>query len=143
VDPVTMIAAWGVSYLFGLYVVAGLLTAVFPRLDGSRAATGILGALGPIGLAVIVWIGLHGSLPGTGHQMWPWAGFIVRLIAWPVSLGLLMGGVAGMTAYRQVSKVWAAGEGASALIILYPAAFGCLGGVLLGMVVAIVQTVRT
>jgi hypothetical protein len=132
---------WGLVYTAALWCVFGILSAMDIRLD-KRYTSSAEGPLLPMaffgGLAVIGWYGFHGRLPGVGLSAWPAFSFIVSLVVWSASLGLLAGGAVAVTTYRTVSQTWARGEGASALIIFLPSGFACCAGALLGGIVATV-----
>ena len=132
--------AWGFIYLVAVSLTGGVVNALLERRGHPETANAVMGWATLAGWVVIAWLGYHGSLPQRYHlgTLMP---FLGQLIAWCLGLGLTVGLTGAYIGYREVSKVWARQEGASGLIILYPAGLGCIAGGLLGLVIVIVKMV--
>jgi hypothetical protein len=139
---ITVAIEWALIYLFGLTMFAGLVFGSMPREPGRSNwfEVAILLAF-PIGLALIIWQGTQGHLPGTvasGKSVMP---FIARMLAWAGGLSILVGSIGALAGYLAMSSgsTHSTGEG---IIVVIPATIGFLAGGLAGAIATIVKTLR-
>jgi hypothetical protein len=133
---------WAILYFFALSLVAALAHA--PQKDSPPQSwfDMALFLTFAIGMALIVWQGAQGHLPGTGVAVKGMFPFLARFLAWSGGLALLLGAAGGLTGYLIDRPAWADVRQGMGIVVLLPTFVGGAAGFLIGAVVAIVKTVR-
>jgi hypothetical protein len=138
---ITVTIEWTLFYLFALSLLAALISKASGK-NTSRPAwlDGTTFLAFSIGMALIVWHGFHGNLPGTGGSMRAAAPFVARLIAWSGGLGLLAGVAGSLIGSLLVRGSWKTQPQGMGIIVVIPGCIGFLTGMLAGAIVAVVKT---